>query len=405
MTEIKESMTTPVWGEYDLIVAGGGVAGCCAAVQARRAGVERVLLLEKSYVLGGLATQGLIVLYEPLDDGKGKRITYGMAEELFRRFAELGPVKIPEAWEDFPDRVPEGSGRCKSFYSEAASMIALDDFVIESGAEVLFDSRIVGVETDGNVLTGVIVESTEGRGVYKTRAAIDATGDATLLDRMGVPCVKGENVISVILKEGNPDTMKTALASGNLLDLYGHRVLLSNASGQGHPGDLPKMAGVTSKEVTEFMLYERKAAKEHLLSVPYPKQQKDILQLPTMPQLRVIRHIDAAYTPVDADINTHIADSVSPVADFLHSGDWLELPYRSLYHPAYPNVWAAGRTAAADGWAWMVARVIPGVAATGQAAGMAAALCLQQGLDAATLPYETLAEALVAAGVRLHAED
>ena len=68
---------------YDVIVVGGGVAGVAAAVSASREG-SRVLLIEKSFNLGGLATGGLISWYEPLCDGAGKQIIYGIAEELIR---------------------------------------------------------------------------------------------------------------------------------------------------------------------------------------------------------------------------------------------------------------------------------------------------------------------------------
>ena len=44
---------------YDVVVVGGGIAGVAASVAAARKGV-RVLLLEKSIFLGGLATAGLI---------------------------------------------------------------------------------------------------------------------------------------------------------------------------------------------------------------------------------------------------------------------------------------------------------------------------------------------------------
>ena len=47
MQVFHEQLNTAVLGEYDIIVAGGGVAGVCAAVAARRAGIKRVLLLEK----------------------------------------------------------------------------------------------------------------------------------------------------------------------------------------------------------------------------------------------------------------------------------------------------------------------------------------------------------------------
>ncbi|MGN1070065.1 MAG: FAD-dependent oxidoreductase, partial [Candidatus Fimadaptatus sp.] len=54
MAYIEETNRVPVAGEYDVVVAGGGVAGIAAALSARRAG-RSVLLLEKSCKLGGLA--------------------------------------------------------------------------------------------------------------------------------------------------------------------------------------------------------------------------------------------------------------------------------------------------------------------------------------------------------------
>ena len=78
MNTIHESLETPVLGEYDVIVCGGGISGLTAAVSAARLGAS-VLLLEKGVLLGGLATAGLISWYEPLCDGRGRRIMNGMA--------------------------------------------------------------------------------------------------------------------------------------------------------------------------------------------------------------------------------------------------------------------------------------------------------------------------------------
>ena len=49
---------------YDIIVCGGGIAGIAAALAARRQG-QRVLLIEKQYLLGGLATAGLVTIFLP----------------------------------------------------------------------------------------------------------------------------------------------------------------------------------------------------------------------------------------------------------------------------------------------------------------------------------------------------
>lgn len=70
-------------GSFDCIVVGGGIAGVSAAVSSARNGAK-TLLIEKSINLGGLATNGLISWYEPLCDGRGSQVIYGIAEELIK---------------------------------------------------------------------------------------------------------------------------------------------------------------------------------------------------------------------------------------------------------------------------------------------------------------------------------
>ena len=81
MKVINETLQTPVKYEYDVVVAGGGIAGIAAALGAARQGAK-VALLEKQFLLGGLATAGLITIYLPLCDGNGNQVSFGIAEEL-----------------------------------------------------------------------------------------------------------------------------------------------------------------------------------------------------------------------------------------------------------------------------------------------------------------------------------
>ena len=79
----KESLETPVVDAYDVCVVGGGVAGAAAALAAARRGV-RTCLIEKEYALGGLATLGLVVIYLPLCDGRGRQVIGGISEEFLK---------------------------------------------------------------------------------------------------------------------------------------------------------------------------------------------------------------------------------------------------------------------------------------------------------------------------------
>lgn len=84
---------------YDVIVCGGGIAGVSAALSASRNNAK-VLLIEREYALGGLATLGLIAIYLPLCDGEGEKMSSGISEELLKLSLKYGPGEIPKVWKD-----------------------------------------------------------------------------------------------------------------------------------------------------------------------------------------------------------------------------------------------------------------------------------------------------------------
>lgn len=388
MDVLNEKLSTPVWGEYDIIVAGGGIAGICAAVAAKRAGTKRVLLLEKSVLFGGLATQGLIALYEPICDGRGHKITYGMASELMQLCMKYGPDFLPEAWRGDPDEAPADAGRYKTFYSHGIFALALDEFVKQAGVEVLLDTQVVRPVMDGATCTGLVVENKDGRGYFRARAVIDCTGDADIFHRAGDPCVVGENFMTYISYRIDPKSIEMARESGNMLRARIWNAQGAGPRGGGQPEGLPLVGGTTAKEITDYVLYGRGMALEQLKGED--RFSRDVTALPSMPQLRTTRHIQAAYTVRESDENRIQPDSVGAIADFQKPGAWYEIPYRALYNPRFANLFTAGRTAAAEGWAWVVIRVIPGAACSGEAAGLAAALCLEHGCAAKELSYDVL---------------
>ena len=83
-TITEPARTLPLAGSYDVIVVGGGIAGVVAALAAARRGATTALI-ERGFGLGGLATLGNVVKYEPLCDGFGNQVMGGLCEELLRR--------------------------------------------------------------------------------------------------------------------------------------------------------------------------------------------------------------------------------------------------------------------------------------------------------------------------------
>ena len=373
---------------YDVVVVGGGIAGVSAAVAAARKGVS-VLLLEKSIVLGGLATAGLISWYEPLCDGCGKQMIFGIGEELIRLTMKDSFDNMEDAWK-YKTGIPKK--RYTNRFSPTVFAMTLDEYLQENNVAIMLDSHAVYPVMDGNTCHGVMVESKSGREFYPAKAVIDATGDAEIMDRAGVPTVKGGNWFSFIAHYTNREFAKRFAEGDNMANCRKWMWVGSNLSGDGQPEGLPRMSGTTSEEITEFVLACRKAGLAKLREEP--REDRDITMLPFMPQFRTIRRIEGK-TLFKGIHNEKFADNVGDCGDFRKAGIHCQIPYGSLYNPAFPNLWAAGRIVSAEeGDGWEITRVIPVCALTGQAAGTAAALCVQTNAAADTLDIAYLQQTL-----------
>ena len=137
MDNITFSKKLSVKAHYDVIVCGGGVAGVAAAVSVAKRG-KSVLLLEKSNILGGLATLGLINLFVPMCNGRGKQIIFGLAEKWTRDSAKYGYDTIPKEWQNGEPTEPTNVRYCQR-YSPYIFALQLTEEVKNSGADLLFD--------------------------------------------------------------------------------------------------------------------------------------------------------------------------------------------------------------------------------------------------------------------------
>ena len=146
--------------EYDVIVCGGGVAGVAAAVTTAKNGLS-TLLIEKSNMLGGLGTLGLINLFVPMCNGRGKQIIFGLAEKWLRKSVEVGIDFIPSDWKNGePKHYTEQ--RYIQRYSPQIFAYQLTEEVVNSGVDLLFDCIACDPVMEGNVCKGVITESKGG---------------------------------------------------------------------------------------------------------------------------------------------------------------------------------------------------------------------------------------------------
>jgi glycine/D-amino acid oxidase-like deaminating enzyme len=179
---ILRERTLSLDDSWDVIVVGGGPAGCAAATAAAREGA-RTLLLEATGVLGGMGTAGLVPWFCGYDDGL-QIVARGLADHV--RFA-------------LRDRMPhlklvmdENPLTSPSIDPEILKRI-YDEMVTSSGAQVLFHSSLCAVEkTAGGTVSAIVVANKAGLSAYRAKVYVDCTGDGDLAAWAGAPFEKGD---------------------------------------------------------------------------------------------------------------------------------------------------------------------------------------------------------------------
>lgn len=387
---------------YDVIVCGGGVAGVAAAVSAARNGCS-TLLIEKSNMLGGLGTLGLINLFVPMCNGRGKQIIFGLAEKWLRKSAELGFDTIPTEWRDGEPR-EYTEKRYTQRYSPVIFAYQLTEEIVKGGVDILYDCLACDPVMDGNICSGVITESKGGTEYYGCRMLIDTTGDCDVLRRGGIPCISGENFFMFSAKMITLDSCRAAYEKGDISLAYrgicGGAV---NLFGDGQPDDVPRWSGLSAEEVTDYIVRNHLIILEKLKATD--RRTRDISTTPGMPQFRTTAHIKGDYSLSIDDAYRHFDDAICAINDFEHRDHLFEIPLRCLTRADYPNIITAGRSADGTGYGWDLIRVIPPAILTGQAAGEAAALALKTERDIARVDIHTLQSNLERENVMIHFPD
>lgn len=405
MKEMIFTEKVPVRGKYDVIVAGGGVAGIAAALSARRAG-KRVLLIEKTITPGGLATIGLVNFFVPMCNGRGTVIIKGMAEEFLRLSIKYGFDTIPECWKN--GTADEKSPRYKTHYSPQIFALALTEIMTEEGVDLRYDSIVANVDMqqgeNGMHCNGVYVESKSGREFFEAGIVIDATGDADVLFRAGVPTVQGKNYFSCFAKLLTLDSCEEAVKEKNIRACY--RMCSGGCStlyGHNHPEGMKFFTGTSAEDVTEFTILNQIEMLKKLKNDD--RNSREVITLPTMPDYRTTRRIDGDITLREEDAYRHFEDSVGAICDFDRRDFLYEIPYGCMVRSGFDNLITAGRTTAGEGYAWDILRVIPPAILSGQAAGVAAAQALDGKRPICDVDIALLQKTLAGQDVMIHFDD
>jgi glycine/D-amino acid oxidase-like deaminating enzyme len=408
---------TLVIAETDVLVVGGGAAGMAAAVASARVGA-RTTLVERYGSLGGLASNGLIILLLTLDDGRGKQVVAGLCQEMVERLAMRGACYFPPAdeWGRADGELVEryrryglvwGSGphvvRYSVAYDPEEFKVEADQMLIEAGVNLRFHRTAVGVVRDGRRVTHVIFESKAGREAIRCHAVVDATGDADIALLSGETVdservhpwlwFRTANVDSEAAERSamRPSYYRTVNGNG-YLHPWGAAERISRDIDPTNPDDLT-FAEVECRKLVRAELDRLRGIESGGFERAY------LAGFATTLGITESRRLVGRYVLAREDMDRPpFADTIAVTGNWTKYGAVYHIPYRSLLAQGVDNLLAAGRCMSADHRAHHATKEIPPCFATGEAAGTAAAMALQHGVEPANVEVGSVQSALRRAG-------
>lgn len=409
---------TPVIAETDVLVVGGGAAGIAAAIAARRAGA-RAMLVERYGSLGGLATNGLIILLLTLDDGRGKQVIAGLCQEMVDRLAARDACLFPpkDEW-GLPDpNLVEKYQRLGLVWGGAPHVVRYsvaydpeefkceaDLMVADAGVDLRFHRWATGVVKDGDRITHVIFESKAGREAIACGAVIDCTGDADVAVLAGEP-VESEQVHPWLwFRTANVDTAAAessklrpgyyrTIREGGYLHPWGAAERIGRQIDATNPDDLT-YAEVECRRLVRAEV-DRLRGKAPGFEHAYLSGFAGTLGITESRRLVGRHQLGREEMDVRRD------DAVAITGHWTKYGSTYHIPWDSLLAKGTSNLAAAGRCISVDHRTHHATKEIPACFATGQAAGLGAAMALQTGSPLASLPVQSLRTQLLAGGAYL----
>ncbi len=444
--------------EVDVLVVGGGNAGCAAALAAARCGAS-TLLVERYGFLGGTATAGMVGPWMTFHSGDD-RIVGGIAEEIVGRLVARGAS--PGHLRDASDYV----ATITPFDPEAHKAL-LFEMMAEAGVALLLHAWFLeALLDDGGRVAGARVATVGGLRDLRARMTIDATADAYVAASAGVAVQQGDErgrvqpaslmfrlshvdlAQTAAYARSHPDQVRTSLAPAErtapaLTAVAGLYDLWRAAKERGdvsvprelvsffatpypdevtvnmtrvvdidplNPDDLTRAEVEARGQVTELLAFFRR-------EVPGFANAR-VAATATQVGIRESRRIVGAYTLTRDDVlsarrfDDAVARSAYPIdihnpsgsgttTHRLAPGTSYEIPYRCLVPQHVDGLLVAGRCISTTHEALASTRLTPTVMTLGQAAGTAAALAVESGIEPRAVDPQALRERLVRDGVDL----
>jgi len=398
----------PLFDQADVVVLGAGSAGATAALAAAGTGAD-TLLVERYGFLGGTSTMVLDTFYGfylPGDDTR--RVVGGLPWEIVERLRAFDMVlERPSSY---------GAGMAVT-YDPPTLQVVWEQAAGAAGVRLRLHTFCTDVLVEDGRVTGLIVDGKSGLGLIRAKMFVDASGDADLCFRAGVPFEPAGT-------DGAAQSLTTTFRLANVDEARAMQVKradlvrLMHEANLGGDFRLPReegsvhrtpLAGIVATnmtrvtnvdatdpaELTKAELEGRRQALEYarFLRERVPGYERAcLINFSTQIGVRETRRVYGEHRLTREDVLAArkfpdaVAQCGAPIEDhhagndtiweYLPAGETYDIPYRSLVPLGIDNLLIAGRCLSATHDAHASVRSMGQCMAMGQAAGAAAALSL-----------------------------
>lgn len=447
--------TAQIAAETDVLVVGGGPAGIGAALSAAACGVD-VILVERYGFFGGNATAALVM---PLmsfytekrhpkksdnttllpDHGKGDPVIAGVVKTFLERLVAAGGAIPPS----------QKTGYTVPFDPEIFKLTVME-MLDEAGVHFLLHAFASDTLVHDNKITGVIFETKSGPLVINARAVIDCTGDGDIAARSGVPFEIGREEdrlvqpMTLMFRMGefkraafdeftkkHPDQWKSvhglwdliqqATVKGELQLPREDILFFATPHDEEVSVNSTRVVRVLGTDVWDLSYAEWQSRQQMKQIVAFLRkyvpgfEESYAIQSGVNIGVRETRRITGEYQLTAEDIlnakkfpdtiarstypiDIHNPEGTGTILKRVPEGEFYDIPLRCLIPQKIDNLLVAGRCISGTHEAHSSYRVMPVSMATGQAAGVCAAISVKTGQAIKLLPFKSVQEELIVQG-------